>query len=501
MPLVLAIDLGTSSVKVQVCDSGSDGRLVADASRPYPTRRPQSGYSEQDPADWWQATAEAVRLALTRTETRPTDIAAIGITGQMHGTVVVDAALRPLSRAIIWSDQRATPEIDAIGSAVGPDTVIAITGGRLATGYQAVTVRWLTTHRPDLLASATTVLLPKDWLRARLTGVVSTEPSDAGGTGLFDIRRRDWSATMTDAVGLRPDQLPPLLASSDQAGHLAAEAAGVLGLPTSIPVAVGAGDAQAAALGAGVTHAGDLLVTLSTGTQALMPLAAIPETAGGQGQVVCSALSSSSGAGWAHVAATLNTGSALHWAAAALGFADDRALLAAAASVPAGADGVLFVPYLSGERSPWFDAAARGSFVGLSARHTQADLARAVVEGITLAGSLAYAAIRPTGADAPTVITLAGGGARDAAWRQLVADTYGLPVRHSATPDQSARGAAILATAMLIGSDPARIAAAWQPATLDETQPDPARHRLYQDRQALLADTYLALRPIVARLA
>lgn len=499
MTLVLALDLGTSSVKVQLCTT--EGELVAEASHPYPTYRPHPGHAEQDPEDWWRATGAAVRLALQQVGIPATDIMAIGITGQMHGTVLADSDGQPLAPAIIWSDQRAISEVAAIESAVGQDAVMALTGGRLATGYQAVTLSWLARHLPELLASTTAVLLPKDWLRARLTSVLATEPSDACGTGLFDIRQCDWSPAMLGAVGLRPNQLPGVMASSDRTGHLTAAAAEALGLVAGIPVAAGAGDAQAAALGAGVTQPGDLLVTLSTGTQALMPLARFHDAANAHSQTVCTAVSPSSGAGWARVAATLNTGSALHWAAASLGFVDDRALLTSAATVPAGANGVLFVPYLAGERSPWFDATARGSFIGLSADHTQGDLARAVVEGVTLAGALAYAAIRPVGTSAPTVITLAGGGARDAAWRQIVADTYGLPVRHSATPDQSARGAAILAAAMLTGSNPSETAVSWQPMSLDETLPDPDRHVLYQERQALLADTYLALRPIISRLA
>lgn len=499
MSHVLAIDLGTSSVKVQILDD--EGELLAQSARPYPTRRPAPGHAEQDPDDWWRATAEAVRSALTASGASGGGIAAIGVTGQMHGTVLVDSRLRPLAPAIIWSDQRATTQVTALEAKIGHAQFIATTGGRLATGYQAATIAWLRDNQPDLLHAARSVLLPKDWLRARLTGEIATEPSEAGGSALFDITRRDWSPSVQEVVGLRPDQLPPVIRSTEQAGTLSGEGADAIGLTPGVPVVAGAGDAQAAALGAGVTRPGDLLVTLSTGTQALTPVASVPDDPDGQGQTVCTALPPESVAGWARVAATLNTGSALHWAAAALGFADDRALLAAAAGVPAGARGVLFVPYLGGERSPWFDAGARGSFIGLAADHRPADLARAVVEGITLAGSLAWGAVAPCDNTLPTVITLAGGGAGDPSWRQLVADAYGLPVRHSATPDQSARGAAILATAMLHGTSPVDIADTWQPTLPDETIPDAARHELYRVRQRLLAGAYLALQPIVVDLA
>jgi xylulokinase len=498
MTRVLAIDLGTSSVKVQVTDD--DGQLHGGAARPYPTARPRLGYAEQDPDDWWRATSDAVRDALISNGGAGDRITAIGITGQMHGTVVVDDDLRPLAPAIIWSDQRSSSAVSALEESIGPARVNGITGGRLATGYQAATLSWLGAHQPDLLVRGRAILLPKDWLRMRLTCEIATDPSDASGTGLFDISLRDWSPTMTQAVGLQPERLPPILPSVERAGTLTQTTAVALGLPAGIPVAVGAGDAQAAALGAGVTRSGDLLVTLSTGTQALLPVDTIPGDQDHRGQTVSTAIDPGVGAGWARVAATLNTGSALHWAARTLGFTDDREVLAAAAGVPTGANGVLFVPYLGGERSPWFDATARGSFIGLGAGQTREDLARAVVEGITLAGSLAFDAIAGDGDRYPAAITLAGGGANDPSWRQLVADVYGLPVRYHATPDQSARGAAILATAMLHGANPVDVADGWQPTTMDELTPHTVRHELYRNRQRSLGEAYLALRPIVAGL-
>ena len=499
MALVLAIDLGTSSVKVQLVRD--DGEPVGSAVRPYPTARPAPRHAEQDPDDWWRATAEAVRASLAVSGAGADGVAAIGVTGQMHGTVLVGADRRPLVPAIVWSDQRATAEVAALETAVGPDRVIAVSGGRLATGYQAATLAWLAAHRPELLDRCRVVLLPKDWLRARMTGESATDPSDAGGTGLFDIGRRRWSPELLTAVGVGPDRLPPVLGSADRGGVLTGPAANDLGLRPGIPVVTGAGDAQAAALGAGVTRPGDLLVTLSTGTQALLPVRSVPEHPDPRGQTVCTAIDPARGAGWALVAATLNTGSALHWAAAALGYPDDRALLADAAKVLAGGHGVLFVPYLGGERSPWFDTGARGSFVGLTADHRRADLARAVIEGVTLAGSLAFDAIAGEGHSTPSHLTLAGGGAADPAWRQLVADAYGLPVRYTGTPDQSARGAAILATVLLHGANPVDVSDAWQPAKLDDTTPNPDRHTLYRERQRLLEAAHLALRPITEGLA
>lgn len=494
MPLVLAIDLGTSSVKVQVIDG--TGAALGEAAHPYPTERPAPGQAEQSPGAWWRATVAASRAALAASGRAGRDVAAIGVTGQMHGTVLVDGDGATVGPAIIWSDRRAAALVPGLTDAVGADRVAAITGGALAAGYQALTIAWLARERPADLERARLVLLPKDWVRFCLTGEPATEPSDAGATGLFDIASRRWSAGMAAAVGIAVERLPPVIGSADRAGGLTAEAAADLGLPPGTPVAAGAGDSLAAALGAGVTRPGGFLVTLSTGTQALAPIAALPGgTAGaGAGQIVCSALSAGDGAAWAVVAATLNTGSALRWAAAAFGFGDDRALLRAAAATSADG-GPLFIPYLGGERAPWYDAAARGTLLGLTADHGPAGIARAVVEGITLAGSLAWSRVPPP-PDPPTGITLAGGGGRDAWWRQLVADAYGLPVRYDDRPDQSARGAAALALAMLDGVSPTDIVAGWPGPAGEVLQSNPERHARLLDRQRLLADAYLALKPV-----
>lgn len=493
MPLVLAIDLGTSSVKVQVIDG--TGAALGEAAHPYPTERPAPGRAEQSPGAWWRATVAASRAALAASGRVGRDVAAIGVTGQMHGTVLVDGAGATVGPAIIWSDQRAAALVPELTEAVGADRVAAVTGGPLAAGYQAVTIAWLARERPADLDRARLVLLPKDWVRSRLTGESATEPSDAGATGLFDIRSRRWSAEMAAAVGIAVERLPPVIGSADRAGGLTAEAASDLGLTPGTPVAAGAGDSLAAALGAGVTRPGDFLVTLSTGTQALAPIADLPDGAAGAGQIVCSALSAPDGAAWAVVTATLNTGSALRWAATAFGFGDDRALLRAAASATSADGGPLFIPYLGGERAPWYDAAARGTLLGLTADHGPAGIARAVVEGITLAGSLAWSRVAPP-PDPPTAVTLAGGGGRDGWWRHLVADAYGLPVRYDDRPDQSARGAAALALAMLGGASPTDIVAGWPNPTAEVLSPNPDRHADLLRRQALLEDAYLALKPV-----
>ncbi|HEV2528087.1 MAG TPA: xylulokinase [Thermomicrobiales bacterium] len=495
MPSVLAIDLGTSSVKVVVVSD--DGRVTGRGFASYPTQRPSPGAAEQDPNQWWDATVAAARTAIAASKVDPGTITAIGLTGQMHGTVLTDAAGRPVRPAIIWSDARGSDAASRIEDTIGREAIAATTGGPLASGFQGVTLRWLADQASEDLARARHVLLPKDWLRLRMTGTVATDPSDAGATGLFDIRRDEWSADLIAATGADPRTLPAVRASSDPAGELAADVALALGLPAGLPVVAGAGDAPAAALGAGVTTPGQLLVTLSTGTQAYLPVASPDDGSGGQ--IVRTALRAGPG-GWARMAATLNTGSALRWATTALGFPDERALLRAAWDAPAGANGVLFLPHLGGERAPWYDAGARGAFIGLASDHGQTDLARAVLEGVTLAGALAWDTIDRTGLPEPAELTLAGGGAADPDWCQLVADVYGLPVQPSTDPDQSVRGAAILALAMSGNADPATITADLSPSPGSRLIPNPRRHGLYRERLAVLADAYLALRDVTGRL-
>ena len=498
MSLVIAVDLGTSSVKV--LGVTEDGVVRSAASAAYPTHRPSPGHAEQDPADWWQATITATRTILASLGDAAELVAAVGVTGQMHGTVLVDDALRPLRPAIIWSDQRGAAAAERLNAQIGPDRMTAITGSRLVSGYQASTLSALRDAAPSALDDAASVLLPKDWLRARLTGGLTTDPGDAASTGLFDIRARTWSDELLAAAGVRAGHMPGVRESTHSAGTLTSAAAEALGLPAGIPVATGSGDAPAAALGCGAVRPGDAMLTLSTGTQAWLPTTELPADPDPRLQTFCTALAPGEGAGWARVAATLNGGSALAWAAATLGFGSDRALIAAAAGSPPGAGGLLFLPYLDGERTPLFDASARGSFVGLAARHTRADLARAVLEGVTLAGALAWQWLVAAG-PIPDTLRLAGGGAGSTFWCQLVSDCYGLPVQVQRITDQSARGVAALALAMLDRRSPVEVVAGWPARSAQAFVPEPSRVALYAERRALLARGYEALRPVVARLA
>jgi len=494
----LGLDLGTSSVKALLVRG--DGTVVGRGAAAYPTAIPHPGHAEQDPEDWWRACAGAVRAALQAAGSGHA-VAAIGLSGQMHGTVVLGENQNPLAPAIIWSDQRAGSQVNEMTGRIGAERLIALAGTPLATGFQAATLRWLETERPDLWARVCHVLLPKDELRRRLTGVLATEPSDACGTALLDVRHREWSAPILAELGWERALFPPVVTSTSVTGHLAPDAAAALGLPSGIPVVGGAGDAPAAALAAGIRDPGTLFLTLSTGAQVLLPSASVETDPLGRTHTFCAALEPGPGSpGWYRMGATLVAGMALRWLRDRVfglqGADADARLVAWADAAPPGANGLLFLPYLVGERTPHMDPYARGAFVGLTAAHGRSELVRAVLEGAVFAAADAFAVLSESGA-APTRIVLAGGGARSVLWRQIVADVFGLPVLPLATADGSALGAAMLAAIGTGALDPAASWAAYE----TPVEPDPVTHARYRDLLALYRRQYAIHRETMHALA
>lgn len=496
----LGLDLGTSSVKALVVDA--TGAIHGRGSAAYAIDYPRPDYAEQDPAAWWRATGEATRQAVVEAGNGER-IAAIGLAGQMHGTVLLGETGDVLAPAVIWADQRTTREVAEIAVLVGAERLIEVCGSAVATGFQAATIRWVQRERPELWARTRTILTPKNFLGRRLTGVVATEPSDASGTLLLDVRRRDWSPEVLAALEIPIERLPPVRGSTEVIGRLGVEAAAVLGLPGGVPVVAGAGDAPAAALGAGVVGPETMLLALSTGAQVLVPTAEARVDRRGRAHTFCGALPPGPGrAGWYQMGATLSAGLAMRWLrdrVFALAGADaDERMAAWAEEAPLGAGGLLFLPYLVGERTPLMDPGARGAFVGLAARHGRAELVRATMEGVTLAAADAYGVLREIGA-APERIALAGGGARSAVWRGIVADVFGLPVVPLASVEQSALGAALLAGAGIRAFDPAETSRRWA-GYGDPVEPNPERHDRYVELLELFRRAYRASRGIVGEL-
>ncbi|MFM9108948.1 MAG: xylulokinase [Chloroflexota bacterium] len=461
MATYLGIDLGTSSVKALVVED--DGRVRGVGSAEFPTSHPQPGWSEQDPDDWWTAAAAAVRQAVGWLS--GAGIEAIGLTGQMHGTVLLSEHGQPVMPAVIWSDTRSWRQAQQLNEHVGMEKLAEIAGSPVAAGFQAATLSWLKQERASMLWRAGKVLLPKDELRRRMTGETATDPGDASGALLLDVRWRSWSPDLLRQVGLDASRLPTILPSAARAGSLTAAAAEAFGLPAGTPVMTGTGDAAAGLLGAGIVDPGTMLLSISTGAQVMVPASAVHPDPKGRTHTFCSALEPGPGRpGWYTMGATLSAGMGLRWLRdEALGLtgsdAYERMTGWAAASRP-GASGLIFLPYLAGERTPYMDARLRGSFLGLGAHHQRGDLVRAVIEGSTMAALDAFEVLREQGAR-PERIVMAGGGAKSPLWRQIAADLFGLPVHALATADQAAMGAALLAAAGASGADPVALAQRW----------------------------------------
>lgn len=485
---VVGVDLGTSSVKVIAVDA--EGRVLATASRTYPTLHPEPGAAEQDPDAWW----DAVCGALVEATAAVPAVVAVGLTGQMHGTVFLGEDERPIRPAIIWADTRSGPQAGAIAEAVGRERLAETTGTAIAAGFQAASIRWLQEHGAGAWDRVAGVLLPKDEIRRRLTGEIATDPSDAAGTGMLGVRTRDWSRLMLGPVGVDERRLPVVSGSCRLAGSVDAEGARGTGLPVGASVVGGAGDAPAGAVAAGVVEEGDLLLSLSSGAQVIAPVRRPVVDPALRVHTFASALDPDAGEpGWNVMGATMVAGSAVRWLRDQVfqmtGPDALAELEAAAAAVPAGADGLLFLPYLSGERTPHLDPDARGVFLGLSAEHRRGHLVRAVMEGSIFALLDAYAAVRELVPGPPRKVVLAGGGSRSPLWRQIVADVFDLPISPLAVGEQSAMGAAMLAAAYDRRVPVSQIADAWV-AYDDAVEPVPANVGRYRELFAIYRELY-----------
>ena len=450
-PTLLGIDLGTSSVKVMLTDAA--GAPLARSTHDYPVDRPHPDWAETDPATWWTAVRKAVHDI--RQQVPDAEPAGIGLCGQMHGVVLCDGSGAPTRPAVLWADARAQMELE-LYRRLDPDV-----GRRLANplspGMAGPILAWLSGHEPDVVAASRSALQPKDWLRARLTGRQSAEPSDASATLLFDVLSEGWAEPVVAALGLRRDLLPALLShSGEAAGNLTAEIALELGLPPGIAVAAGAADTAAAALGSGLLAPGAVQLTIGTGVQIVTPTRP-PQGTTLPAAPVTHLYRSATRDGWYAMAAGLTGGSTLSWVRRVLdvGWPD----LYAAAGRSARSDDPIFLPHLIGERTPHLDTAMRGAWTGLSTRHDREALLYAALEGVAFAVAEALEALPQASGRG---IRLAGGGTTAPAWRDLLADVLRVELHAVDVPEASARGAALLggmACGVLDENDLAAIAA------------------------------------------
>lgn len=474
---LVGIDVGTSAVKGLAIDE--HGGVLARAKASYPLSTPRPGWAEQDPELWWEATS-SVLAELGRRAGRPEGI---GLSGQMHGLVALDRSDRVLRPAILWNDQRTARECAEIERAVGLERLIALTGNRALPGFTAPKLLWLRRHEPDTYAAIAEVMLPKDYVRLRLCGAHCTEVSDASGTLLLDVAARRWSDQVLQALELPASWLPPVLESVEEAGHTA----------DGVPVAAGAGDQAAGALGVGVDRPGPLSVVLGTSGVVFCALPAFAADPQARLHAFCHAVPAT----WHVMGVMLSAAGSLQWlrnaAAPDLGY---EQLVSEAESWPAGTEGLLFAPYLAGERTPHADPDARGAFVGLSVRHDRGALARAVLEGVAfgLRDSLDLIAVL---GERPSLGRVSGGGARSELWLRIVASVLELPLQRVAVDEGAAFGAAILGgTAAGVWRDVREGVAATVRAG-QTIEPVPSWVELYGEQRERYRALYPALRSVV----
>lgn len=439
--MLLGIDLGTSSVKALLLNL--DGSVISEASSSYRVQSPRSGWAQTNPVDWWSAVAIAVRKVVQEryssgeAASSAYQVQAIALSGQMHGVVLVNGSGQPLYPAILWADTRSTQMLNAYDS-LNVDMRKRL-GNPIAAGMAGSTLLWLREHEPTVYAQARWVLQPKDWLRLQLTGNVATEPSDASGTLLYDVVSDDWAWDVLAALNLRSDWLPTIVASSAIAGYLTPAASEHLGLPVGLPVIAGAADTAAAALGNGLVEPGLVQLTVGTAAQIITIRSQPVLDPHGCTHLYRAALPNQ----WYSLAAMQNAGLALEWVRNMLGLSWQQ-VYSEAFAVAAGCEGLTFLPYLTGERTPHLDPEARGAWVGLGLYHTRAHLMRAALEGVAFSLKQGLEALEATGV-AVTELRLAGGGTLEMAWQQLLADVLRVPLYTTTVAAASARGAALLA--------------------------------------------------------
>jgi xylulokinase len=487
--ILLGLDVGTGGARAVAVDES--GNMVAEASSEYPLHSPRPGWTEQDPEDWWQGAKEALGKVAAEVED---EIVGLGLTGQMHGSVFLDASGEVIRPALLWNDQRTYRQCEKITESVGEERLIQLSGNPALTGFQAPKILWLKDEEPENYSRVSSILLPKDYVRLRLTGEHATDASDAAGTLLLDVKSRDWSGEILDALEIPAEWMPEVYEGPENTGALHEDVAGELGLPSGIPVAAGGGDNAAAAVGVGVVVEG--LLSSSVGTSGVLFAASGGFTPDPSGRIhaFCHAVPEE----YHLMGVTLSAGGSLQWWRDATG-ADYDELVEATEKVPPGAEGLVFLPYLSGERTPHLDPQARGAFVGLTSRHSIPHMTRAVMEGVVYSLRDSLKIMREL--DVPVEqVRATGGGARSPLWRQLQADVYGVPIHRTTADEGPAHGAALLSgVAAGVYRD---VAEACSTVRLREemTEPDPERTKIYEEYYEVYRLLYPATESVMHRL-
>lgn len=498
--MLLGIDVGTGGTRALLIDE--TGAVLASAVHEHqPFASPQIGWAEQDPADWWAACQYAVRAVLKKTSIPASEIACIGLTGQMHGAVLLDRDDRPLRPALIWCDQRTAEECRYLNRTIGPERLVELTSNPALTNFTLTKLLWVRTNEPEIWKHFHSFLLPKDYIRLCLTGERAIDVADASGTLLLDVRHRRWSQQILDAVGLDPGCLPTLYESQEIVGHVTQAAAALLGLKPGTPVIAGAGDQAAGAVGMGIVRPGDVSATIGTSGVVFAATETPVTDPAGRLHTFCHAIPGR----WHVMGVTQAAGLSLRWFRDTFGVGaashtedhrDPYELLCDEASrVAPGAEGVLWAPYLMGERTPYLDPNARAALTGLTTSHNRAHIIRAILEGVAFSLNDTLTIFRELGIPVRE-IRLGGGGARAPLWRQIQAEVYGQAVETVEAEEGAAYGAALLA-GVGVGIWPSVEAACKAVVRVAEhVQPDEKAAAIMKERYRAYRKLYPALRNI-----
>ncbi|MFN7998074.1 MAG: xylulokinase [Bryobacteraceae bacterium] len=492
----MGIDVGTGGTRAILVDG--EGRVRGGFTAPHEDihmERPL--WAEQRPEDWWNASQQAIRGALAQAGVSGTEVKGIGLSGQMHGLVILDETNTVIRPALIWCDQRSQAQVDGINSKVGRESVLKFTANPVLTGFTLPKLLWVRDNEPKSFERVRHLLLPKDYLRFQLTGEYASEVSDASGTSLFDVVQRRWSFEMMDALGLDRAILPKCYESSELTGRVTAAAAAATGLAVGTPVVGGGGDQASSAVGNGIVEPGIVSCTLGTSGVVFAHMEKVAYDPSGRGHTFCHAVRDK----WHVMGVTQGAGLSLQWFRNQLApGADYDALTAEAAEAPAGSQGLFWLPYLMGERTPHLDATARGGWIGLTAKHRRADLIRSVIEGVSYSQRDCLDIIEELGV-AVRSVRASGGGARSPFWRQLLADILNKRVVTLETQEGSAYGAALLALAGTgeYSSVPEVCRAAIRET--DSIEPRAAEAVFYRNAHQIYGSLYPALKPAYSRIA
>ncbi|MEO3944187.1 xylulokinase [Gorillibacterium sp. CAU 1737] len=504
MGYFLGVDLGTSAVKCILVDEA--GQVKASKSVEYPLYQPHPGWAEQNPEDWWIGTAECVKLLLQEARIAAAEVLGVGLSGQMHGSVFLDEKLAVIRPALLWCDQRTAEQCEWIEQAVGKERLGELTGNKALTGFTAPKIVWLRQNEPDAYARVAHIMLPKDYVRLKLTGTFGIDVADASGTLLLDVAKRDWSQEVLDKLGIERSWLPPLFESNDIVGTLTPEAAGITGLAEGTPVVAGGGDQACGAVGVGVVKPGIASVAMGTSGVVFVHDGTYQEDPERRLHSFCHGVPGK----WHRMGVMLAAGGSFQWWKNHFGFEELELakkegrdvydlLTTRAQEAPIGSEGLLFAPYLTGERVPHPDPKARGGFIGLNLRHSKAHLTRAVMEGITFGLRDSLELMKESSVEV-TELRVNGGGAKSRFWRQMIADVFGYPVVTVNSTDGPAYGAAVMAASGVLGKDTTALCEEWI-QVVDRVEPIEENRIQYERYYEVYRSLYPTLRDTFHKLS